>query len=149
MLRPTALHVSCTRRWAKFKERIVIQSKYIRDILTLLLDGDPEGLAAKKQLDYIRENKSNYTGAGVFVSFEHLQGIVSYKTENKELILDGVIINSPELNIGAIATLFFKDGLADYLEIWSYDGEYPEKELRNYELKQEWNESPNRKTINN
>jgi hypothetical protein len=124
----------------------VIQSKYIRDILTLLLEGDTEGLAARKQLEYITENKSDYTGVGVFVSFKRIQGIESYKIENKELILDGVTIKSIELNIGAIATLFFKDGLADYLEIWSYDGEHPKKELSSYELKQEWSESPN-KTI--
>ena len=55
------------------------------------------------------------------------------------------MIKSSELEIGADCTLFFKDGLISYLEIWSYSGNYPKKELIDYELTQQWKGSPKRK----
>ncbi|WP_321281154.1 hypothetical protein [Marinifilum fragile] len=86
----------------------------------------------------------NYTGVGLFVSFKHLDGIEKYKLDESDLMLNGVLIKSTQLKIGAEASLFFKNGLIDYMEIWSFDGEYPEKELDNYKLKQTWQGSAQR-----
>lgn len=119
----------------------MIKSRFLRDILTLLLDGDKEGLKVKGQLDFITEIEYDYTGVGVFISFNHKEGIEKFKATKTDLILNGVKIESPELKIGADSTLFFKNGLIDYLELWSFDGEYPNTELTEYELTQEWNGS--------
>ena len=119
----------------------VIKSKFVRDILTLLLDGDEDGLEVKGQLDSITEAEFDYTGAGVFISFEHVAGVGNFKSSKTNLVLNGVTIKSPELRIGAEAILFFKDGIIDYLELWSFDGEYPKSDLTEYELKQEWSGS--------
>lgn len=123
----------------------MIKSKFIQDILTLLLDGDKEGEEVKNQMDFISETEFDYTGVGVYVSFEHVDGIEKFKSTIDDLILSGVTIKSPELEIGADSTLFFKNGLIDYLQLWSFDGEYPKNELSEYELKQEWTGSPERK----
>jgi hypothetical protein len=53
------------------------------------------------------------------------------------VILDGVSINSTELGVGASAIIFVSNGVITTLEIWSYDGEYPTREVTNYTLKQE------------
>jgi hypothetical protein len=127
----------------------MLKSKFIANILELLLDGDKEGINAKSQLEYLFEADYEYTGSGVFIGFEHKSGIEKYKSEKSDLILDGVGIKSTELEIGADCTLFFIDGLIDNLEIWSFNGEYPNNELSNYELTQEWKNSPEKKIIVN
>jgi len=63
---------------------------------------------------------------------------------NIESRLNGVEIESSELELGAEAMVIIKNGLIDYLEIWSYNGEYPEKELTSYTLTQQWIGSPGR-----
>ncbi len=123
----------------------MIKSKFIRDILTLLLDGDQDGLQVKRQMGFITENDINYTGVGVFVKFEQSARIEEFKALKTDLVLNGVTIKSPELEIGADSTLFFKNGFIDYLEIWSFNGVYPKSELTEYELNQEWDGSPKRK----
>lgn len=59
-------------------------------------------------------------------------------------MLDGVKIETSEFPIEAEATLFFTDGIIDYLEIWCYLGDYPSKELTVYTLSQKWKNSPNK-----
>lgn len=123
----------------------MIKSKFISDILLLLLDGDEDVEKVKGQLAYISETELEYTGAGVFISFEHTVGIEKFKSSKAHLVLDGVTIKSLKLKVGAATILFFKNGLIDYLELWSFNGEYPQYELTEYELYQEWVGSPEKK----
>jgi hypothetical protein len=115
----------------------MISSKYILDILDLLLDGDANGKALRPQIDYLTGAEYDYTGVGLFVKFFTSKGIENLKFTEDRLILDGVTITSTELGSGASATIFINNGFIDYLELWSYDGEYPRKELGSYTLKQE------------
>jgi hypothetical protein len=126
----------------------MIKSKYISDILELLLDGDIDGINARQQLPYITEDDFNYTGGGLFVGFSTKEGIDKYKVSNPTLILNGVKIETTEFPIEADATIFFKDGLINYLEIWCYLGDYPSQDLTKYTLTQIWDGSPNRKIAN-
>jgi len=125
----------------------MIQSKFIRDILDLLSDGDSFGQSIRGQVVYLTEKEYNYTGVGLFVNFSHADGIEKFRTDNENLILNGVIIKSKEIELGAEATIFCDNGLIDYLEIWSHDGVYPKKELETYTLTQEWTGSPGRQII--
>ncbi|WP_207214197.1 hypothetical protein [Brumimicrobium glaciale] len=70
----------------------MIQSKFIQDILTLLLEGDEESEEVKKQIDFLTETKFDYTGVGVFISFEHMNGIKKFKATKADLILNGLTI---------------------------------------------------------
>jgi hypothetical protein len=120
----------------------MIKSRYITDILELLLDGDKDGLLAKQQIPFLYDSNYDYTGQGVFVRFEHDIKIEEYRLEN-EFYLCGVKIQTEEYTIEADAILFSKDGLIDYLEIWCYNGEdYPKKDLMKYTLTQNWMNSP-------
>ena len=116
----------------------MIQSALILDILNLLLDGEDVDGQAKMQIETLTESDLNYTGSGLFVSFAHDEQSYKFRLDEESLVLTGVEIKSPDLAIGADATIFFKDGLIDHLEIWSHDGNYPEKELTDYSLKQTW-----------
>lgn len=124
----------------------MIKSKFIYDVLDLLLDGDSNGIKAKPQIKYLYESDYEYTESGVFVSFTYHSGIEKYKMQPEGLILDGVIIKSTNPNLEAEAIVFFKKGLVDFLEIWKYDGkEYPKENLKKYELTQMFKESSSRK----
>jgi hypothetical protein len=120
----------------------MVKSKYISDILELLLDGDSEGLLARNQVPFITEKDFEYTGYGVFVNFSHSKEIIEFKVDKPKLILNGVKIEASELLIEADATLFFNDGVIDYLEIWCYPGNYPKQDLKKYTLTQIWDGSP-------
>lgn len=126
----------------------MLKSKFISDILTLLLDGDENGILAAKQIPFLEEPDYEYTGSGVFIGFSASSSINDFKVTTKEkLILDGVKIESPELEDGAICTLFFEDGIIDYLEIWSRSGNYPKEELTKYKLIQKWEGSPKKEIV--
>jgi hypothetical protein len=116
----------------------VIKSNYISNILNQLLDHDKDGLFARQQIPFLTDLNFEYTGSGLFVSFDHTIGIERYKTENQNLVLDGVKITSDEYQIEAQAILFFKDGLIDNLEIWCYKGDYPKSDPTSYVLAQTW-----------
>ncbi len=116
----------------------MVQSRYISDILDLLLDVDDSGLDARNQLPYITEEDFEYTGGGLFVGFTHSKEINNFRVRLPELILDQVKIISSEFPIEANATLFFKDGIIDYLDIWCYLGDYPKQELKHYTMTQCW-----------
>lgn len=120
----------------------MLKSKFIANILELLLDRDVEGINTKPQVKYLIESDYEYTSSGVFIRFKHKSGIEKYKADQSDLILDGVGIKSTELEIGADCTLFFTNGLIDTLEIWSLNGKYPNQELNNYVLTQEWKIQP-------
>jgi hypothetical protein len=115
----------------------MLQSKFISDILELLLDAD-DAQSLPSQSPYLTESEFEYTGNGVFVSFSYAEGIDQYRLETDKLILDGVLIESNEISDGASATLFIKKGLINYLEIWNHAGDYPKKDLSSYHLTQNW-----------
>ncbi len=120
----------------------MIKSEYINDILNLLLDGDIEGLNAKKQIPFLSEKDQSCSIGGLYVYFEHKIGIEDHKSETRNLVLDGIKITFKDVEANAI--LFFKEGLIDFLEIWCVKGNYPSKELKTYTLTQTWIGSENK-----
>jgi len=95
-------------------------------------------------VEFLTESRCDYTGVGVFIHFSHEKGIVKFKIHS-DSPLNGVILKSSEFKISADSILFFKNGPIYYLEIWSFDGKYPEKELTEYELTEGWKGSPDEK----
>lgn len=122
----------------------MIKSKFISHIVDLLLDGDAEGTATRPQMQFLTDEGYVYTGSGLFVSFLHSEEIIQYKSNKEDLVLNGVKITSTEFSIEAEASLFFKNGIIDYLEIWCYQGDYPHQDLTTYTLTQIWDNSPGR-----
>ena len=122
----------------------MIQSKFISSILDLLLEGDEAGMNARRQLDFLTDNTYTYTTLGVFITFDHTEGIEPFRMEAGNINIDGVIIDSPELDYGATAMVVITNGLVDYLEIWARGAAYPERDLAHYTLTQVWEGSPGR-----
>jgi hypothetical protein len=130
-------------RQRKSRKKTMINSKYINDILYLLLDGDEEIISLRKQLECLSEKSFEYTGSGVFVSFAHSEKAKEFRSEKSDLVLNGLAFVTSEFPVEGDATLFFKEGIINYLEIWCHNGEnYPEKDLVKYTLTQNWVNSP-------
>lgn len=122
----------------------MIKSQFVLDILDLLLDSEDSKFLIP-QLDYISDSEYYYTGSGCFVTFTHSEDIVRDRSK-ENFLFDSVKIESSELDGRADAILFMKDGIIDYLEIWSFDAnyDYPSRELTTYTLTQVWDSSPQR-----
>lgn len=128
----------------------MITSAFVLDILKLTLDFGLADTDYKKLLDqihFLSIESYEYTGGGVFIGFRHFPGIEEYRINQDKLILNGVEIKSPELDIGAESTLFVKDGLMDYLEIWNYGEVYPETDLKKYLIRQAWEGSEGKQIV--
>lgn len=125
----------------------MIKSKYVADILDLLLDGDDLGQNARLQLNFLTDTNYSYTGSGLFVTFEHSNGIEKLRSDTDEAIINGVEIKSEEFDIEAEALLSINGGLIEYLEIWSHTGKYPTKEPLRYALRQTWKGAPGREIV--
>lgn len=122
----------------------MIKSKFILEIMDLLLDGENDELMIRHQLDCLTDENYDFTGSGLFVTFSHNDNISTKRIQKDNLILNGVLIKSSELEIGADAAVFITNGIIDYLEIWSLSGDYPKRELTDYVLTQVWEDSPKR-----
>ena len=112
-----------------------------------MLDGDDDGLLLRKQIPFLTDSEYEYTGVGVVVAFSSDEQIDDYRLADRTFVIDGVGLKSKELEIGADVTAFVKNGVLDYIDIWSYSGEYPRVELTSYTLTQEWTGSPCRNII--
>jgi hypothetical protein len=122
----------------------MIKSQLIKDTLDLLLDSNEDAKLAREQLNHLTDVNYNYSDIGVFIKFSHTNEATKYRVAESDLMLNGVAIQSPDLKAEADATLFFVDGVIDYLELWTRDGEYPEKDLKTYVITQEWEGAPGR-----
>lgn len=115
----------------------MIDSIFISNILKSIIEGETDSDLLKSQLNHLTIEKINYTGNGVFVEFSKDSSIGKYRL-TQDCILNGLEIKSQEFDLIAEAILFIREGLIDYLEIWSKSGIYPNHELKNYELLQTW-----------
>ncbi len=134
----------------------MIDSKLTLDILNLFFDGEKDTELFKTQTGYLTISEIEYSGVGAFITFENDEKINEYKAyselkdsefanENRLTILDGIIIRNEELNIEASAMIRIEDGIIESIEIFNYNGfEYPESELENYEISQNWGKYNNK-----
>ncbi|ATL48683.1 hypothetical protein COR50_16780 [Chitinophaga caeni] len=110
----------------------MLESKFIKEIVSLLMEESSECTQLQQQMPYLDVASTEYTGVGLFVYFEHGDEAAHFPVETE--IIDGVTILSDDLPNGASATLFLADGVIEMLEIIANEGAYPEKDLSQYSL---------------
>lgn len=116
--------------------------------MDLLVDSDEYGRLFRPQLEFITDDKYNFTnGTGLFVTFRHDNKIETVRQDNDNLVIDGVTITSLDRAIEAKAILHIKNGIIDNLEIWCVTDNYPQTDLKKYILKQDWIGSTNRQIV--
>lgn len=116
----------------------MIKSNFVADVVELLLDSNADGIASRPQLALITDTLYGYTSGGMFVSFSHPENISAYKSTIDNLTLKGVKITSPGFEFEAEASLYFKKGIIDRMEISCSRDIYPRCELTKYTLVQVW-----------
>ena len=139
-----------------FSGTIMIQSKLIRDILDLTLDGFESEELARGQIPFLSEGDKEYTGMGLYVYFTVAEGIENHRIPTDKAtnfnvdgspaeVLPGVEIKNDGLNVLADTLVHFKNGFIECVEIWNKNGEdYPKEEPESYELIQNWRDAKGR-----
>jgi hypothetical protein len=123
----------------------MVVSRFLTDILELILDSDKEGDLLRSQIPFLTEKSDvEYTGVGAIYEFNHQEGIEAVRLGSKNFPLDGLEIHSQKLDVSAEAIVHVKNGYISTLEIWSKSGKYPNSELKTYTLIQVWIGSPGR-----
>ena len=126
----------------------MISSKFIYDILNLMLDDETLDESLSRQITFLTDIETVYTDVGVFINFKN-EIEEEFLKIGMNLTFDGVEIQKDELNILADAILQVKDGIICQLEIFNKNGSsFPKEEIKSYVLNQNWKDSKKR-TIKN
>jgi hypothetical protein len=116
----------------------MIKSKFITEIVELILKGNKDSESLMHQIPFLSESKYDYTGVGLYVDFSHSPEAAVYKIDEAQRVITGIQILSEDLDAsGGGAILFLKGGIISTLEIYTYTGSYPRKELANYTLRRD------------
>ena len=112
----------------------MIKSKFIADVVGLLLDSQNNSIDIRLQKEFITDTVCGYMSKGLFVTFSHTEDIIAHKSANDNLIINGVKITSTAFDFEAEASLFFRKGFIDSLEVSATKGRIPHQELTEYIL---------------
>ena len=111
-------------------------TRFQRDIIEKLLTCLQVGNNRLNQIDLISQEGLETNGKEILYRYKssHTPDTPE-KKYGENLVLDGLEIVSSELDSGASAAVFLKNGLISFLQILSHSGEFPENELTDYTLK--------------
>lgn len=111
-------------------------NKLESELLKFLLPQGPSPDVLFEQLKHCRVVDREYSGHGFFTSFEHEQGSPKV-TEGHKNPFGMVYIESPQLEYGGGAIIFFKHDLIECLEAYAYGEGWPREELKTFALSEE------------
>lgn len=98
-------------------------------VLSSLIKGDAEESALRDQIAYAQVVSRKHTGVGLFVTFLVPTTANRLKTSNRYIEqTPKTHLEHPEVEAGAGAMLWFKDGWLATLECYVYDGQWPADE---------------------
>ena len=93
-------------------------------VLTWLAEACPE---LHQQLQHAQVSEREFTkGGGVFLSLSLPPEAMPLPSSGDTERIDGPAITSPELQSGALVTLWLTSGQVSSLEIWSCASDYPQ-----------------------
>ena len=108
-------------------------TRFQRDIIEQLVSCLPYENNLLCQIDLLSLEGLEHNGKEVLYRYKSSQ--IPEKKYGENVVLDGLEIVSSELDSGASAAVFLKNGLISFLQILSHSGEFPERELTDYTLK--------------
>ena len=127
----------------------MISSKFIYDILNLMLDDETLDESLSRQITFLTDIETVYTDVGVFINFKN-EIEEEFLKIGMNLTFDGVEIQKDELNILADAIIQVKDGIICQLEIFNKNGlSFPKEKIKSYVLNQNWKDSKKRTITKN
>jgi hypothetical protein len=108
-------------------------TRFQRDIIEQLVSCMPDGNNLLHQIDLLSLEGLEHNGKEVLYRYKSAH--TPEKKYGENVVLDGLEISSSELDSGASAAVFLKNGLISFLQILAHSGEFPEDELTDYTLK--------------
>lgn len=122
----------------------MIESKLTLDIITTTLKGEKYEEQITKQLAHLEEVEYEHTGSGLLIFIEYRKAAKEFWLTDSQLYelfgestpeLSKVELINDELKIQAETTVHFTNGMIDRVEIWNQLGDYPEEDLKMWELR--------------
>ena len=107
-------------------------TRFQRDIIERLISCIPEENHLLCQIDQLTLEGLEHNGNEILYKYKSAR--LPDKNTGKNVVFDGLEIFSSELNAGASAAVFLKNGLISFLQILSHSGEFPDRELTDYTL---------------
>lgn len=107
-------------------------TKFQRDIIEKLISCIPEENHLLCQIDQLSLVGLEHNGNEILYKYKSAQ--IPERLSSENVVFDGLEIFSSELNSGASAAVFLKNGLISFLQILSHSGEFPDRELTDYTL---------------
>lgn len=108
-------------------------TRFQRDIIEQLVSCLPEENHLISQIDSLSLEGLEHNGKELL--YRYKTACIPEDQCVGNIVLDGLEILSSQLNSGASAAVFLKNGLICFLQILSHSGEFPEMELTDYTLK--------------
>ena len=122
----------------------MIESKLTLDIITATLKGEKYEEQITKQLEHLEEVEYEHTDTGLLIFIEYRKAAKEFWLTDAQLYevfgesdheLSKVELINEALNIKAETSVHFKNGLIERVEIWNSLGDYPEDDLKTWELR--------------
>ena len=109
-------------------------------VLAWLAEANPE---LRQQLQHAQVSEREFTkGGGVFLSLSLPPEARPLPSSGDTAWIDGPAITSPELQSGALVTLWLTGGQVSSLEIWSCASDYPQDRHPHPFSLQPWTSKP-------
>jgi len=115
----------------------MINSKFILDILDLILDED-DTRTLREQIAFLNELEIEHTGIGMFVNFKN-NFLETNLLNLSNKVLNGIEIRNENEKVLADVILYVKNGKIEQLEIFNKNGfDFPKEYLDEYIITQTW-----------
>lgn len=114
-------------------------SKFHFDVLSFIIESNPDYVNLKEQLPFLTVIDIEHTGIGCFYTYSLNDDfdISKLNLQVNDLILDmGSSLNSEKLPEGAQLILLIKNKKIETLEVMSNGDNYPSEELSDYSFKE-------------
>ena len=110
-------------------------SEFELPVLAKLLEGsDPLLATLREQLRLASPGGHDRSGKGFFRNFNLPEDVPLLPKSEQSVVVDGVFIETPEHEPGALALLFVRDGKLDFLEVAAVGNEWPDM-ITEFELR--------------
>ena len=98
-------------------------------VLDALIEGDSEEGIIRQQLAAVSVVERDYTGVGLYTNLNVSEDSPLLSKNNRYIEeAPKIHLEHPELDAGAGALLWFKDGKVSTLECYTYEGDWPKNE---------------------
>ena len=104
-------------------------SQFESDVMNAIIKGNSEEDILRIQLASAEVAKRDYTGVGLYVDFNITETVPTLSNEDRHIdAFPNLALQHPDLEACAGAILWISNGKISTLELYTFDGDWPEDE---------------------